>query len=109
MHQRMVVALNMYDELERAGDVLDHAQLSALFGVPMVPTVSRTGRGLQQLLETVIAVYESQGRNEALARHIHINHGPELEQSIDRIKFVFQKNQALRSRYSTRYLAIKFL
>ena len=109
MHQRMVVALNMFDELERAGDVLDHAQLSALFGVPMVPTVSRTGRGLQQLLETVIAVYESQGRNEVLARHIHINHGPELEQSIDRIKFVFQKNQALRSRYSTRYLAIKFL
>ena len=44
-----------------------------------------------------------------MARHIHINHGPELEQSIDRIKFVFQKNQALRSRYSTRYLAIKFL
>ncbi len=109
MHQRMVVALNMYDELERKGDRLDHAQLSALFGVPMVPTISRTGQGLRELFETVIAVYESQGRNEQLARHIHINHGPALEQAIDRIKYVFQKNQSLRSRYSTRFLAIKFL
>lgn len=109
MNQRMVVALNMYDELEKAGDKLDHGQLSALFGVPMVPTSSRSGYGLRQLFETVIAVYESQGRDETLARHIHINHGVELEQSIDRIKRVFQQNQSLRSRYSTRWLAIKFL
>lgn len=109
MHQRMVVALNMYDEVERKGDRLDYGQLAALFGVPMVPTVSRTGQGLRELFETVIAVYESQGRNEQLARHIHINHGPALEQGIDRIKYVFQKNQSLRSRYSTRFLAIKFL
>ena len=109
MNQRMVVALNMYDELEKTGDKLDHGQLSALFGVPMVPTSSRSGYGLRQLFETVIAVYESQGRDETLARHIHINHGVELEQSIDRIKRVFQQNQSLRSRYSTRWLAIKFL
>lgn len=108
MHQRMVVALNMYDEVEKRGDVLDYKQLGNLLGVPMVPTISRTGHGIRKLFETVIAVYENQS-DEALARHIHINHGAELEKSIDRIKLVFQKNQALRSRYSTRYLALKFL
>lgn len=108
MHQRMVVALNMYDEVERRGDKLDYRQLGHLLGVPMVPTVSRTGQGIQELFEKVVAVYENQS-DEALARHIHINHGAELEESIDRLKIIFQKNQSLRSRYSTRYLAIKFL
>lgn len=108
MHQRMVVALNMYDEVEKRGDVLDYKQLGNLLGVPMIPTISRTGHGIRELFETVIAVYENQS-DEALARHIHINHGAELEKSIDRIKLVFQKNRALRSRYSTRYLALKFL
>lgn len=107
MHQRTVVALNMFDELQTRGDVLDYEQLGTLLGVPMVPTIARTGKGMRQLLETVIAVYENAGDN-SLERHIHINHGAELEQSIDRIKLIFQKNKEIRSKYSTRYLAIKF-
>lgn len=108
MHQRMVVALNMYDDLQRNGDRLDYHQLGHLLGVPMVPTISRTGQGIRDLFETVIAVYENQ-LDTSLERHIHVNHGKELERSIDRLKYIFQKNQALRSKYSTRYLAIKFL
>ena len=108
MNIRMVVALNMYDELERRGDKLDYEDLGRMLGVPMVPTVSRTGRGLKELFQTVIAVYEN-NNDSKLSRHIHVNHGRELEYSIDRIKFVFKKNQDLRSKYSTRYLSIKFL
>ncbi len=107
MNLCMVVALNMYDELERHGDQLDHAMLGQLLGTPMIPTVSRTGRGIQQLFETAIEVYESS--DPTLARHIHVNHGAELEQSIDRIKAAIQKNQQIRYKYSTRYLAVKFL
>ena len=39
MNVRMVVALNMYDELEASGNTLDPRLLGNLFGVPMVPTV----------------------------------------------------------------------
>ena len=108
MHQRMVIALNMFDELQRNGDKLDYKQLGTLLGVPMVPTISRTGVGIRNLFEMVIAVYENQS-DFSLERHIHVNHGAALEHSIDRIKHVFQKNQEIRSKYSTRYLAIKFL
>lgn len=108
MNLRVVTALNMYDELQKSGDKLDYKQLGELFGVPMVPTVSRTGEGIRKLFETVVAVYENNNA-PLLHRHIHINHGPELEKSIDRVKVVFQKNQKLRCKYSTRYLAIKFL
>ena len=107
MNLRMVVALNMFDELKASGDKLDIKQLGYLLGLPVVPTVSRTGEGIDRLFDTVIAVYEH--NTPELSRHIHINHGPELEQSIDRIKLLLQKNEDIRQKYSTRYLAIKYL
>ena len=107
MNLRVVMALNMYDELEARGDRLDIKQLGYLLGMPVVPTVSRTGEGIDALFDTVIQIYEKSDPH--LARHIHINHGAELEQSIDRIKHLLQKDKDIRLKYSTRYLAIKYL
>ena len=107
MNLRTVMALNMYDELLSSGAGLDTKQLGWLLGIPVCPTVSRDGRGIPELFDTVIQVYTQS--DPSLARHIHINHGIELEQSIDRVKLLLQKNPSLRSRYSTRYLAIKYL
>ena len=59
MNVRMVIALNMYDELEAKGDVFDYDALSAMIGVPMIPTVSPKMRGIHELFDTVIKVYES--------------------------------------------------
>lgn len=107
MNLRVVMALNMYDELNMRGDVLDIRQLGYLLGMPVVPTVSRTGRGIGDLFDTVIQIYEN--TDPHIARHIHINHGAELETSIDRIKVLIQKTPDIRFKYSTRYLAIKYL
>lgn len=107
MNLRVVMALNMYDELQDKGDELDIKQLGYLLGMPVCPTVSRDGTGIPELFDTVIKIYTQS--DPKLARHIHINHGTELEKSIDRIKLLLQKNQSLRDKYSTRYLAIKYL
>ena len=107
MNLRVVMALNMFDELEARGDRLDIKTLGHLLGMSVVPTVSRTGQGIKELFDTVIKVYEN--NDPQLGRHIHINHGSEVEHSIDRIKLLIQKNQKIRYRYSTRYLAIKYL
>jgi ferrous iron transport protein B len=107
MNLRVVMALNMYDELVAKGDQLDIRQLGYLLGMPIVPTVSRTGSGIQELFDTVIQIYENQDPH--LARHIHINHGAELEFSIHEIKDLLKKNTDLRYKYSTRYLSIKYL
>lgn len=107
MNLRVVMALNMYDELQQKGDRLDIRQLGYLLGMPVVPTVSRTGEGIQALFDTVIQIYEKSDPH--LARHIHINHGAELEQSIDRVKSLISKTEGIRYKYSTRYLAIKYL
>ena len=107
MNLRVVMALNMYDELKAKGDELDITTLGHLLGMPLVPTVSKTGEGIHDLFDKVIELYENP--NPQIARHIHINHGSELEQSIDRVKLAIQKNADIRYKYSTRYLAIKFL
>lgn len=148
MNVRMVVALNMYDALLHSGNTLDHKKLGQLFGVPIVPTVSRTGKGIDNLFHVIIGLYEGAdfiGQKEEIQdeamreyrewhdkyvpdhkygshdeethdfdgksyiRHIYINHGPELERSIDAVKEVICKNENIRYKYSTRFLAIKLL
>ena len=107
MNLRVIMALNMYDELVAKGDKLDIKQLGYLLGMPVVPTVSRSGDGITDLFDTVVQIYENSDPH--IARHIHINHGAELEATIDRVKTLIQSNIDIRSRYSTRYLTIKYL
>ena len=107
MNLRVVMALNMYDELQSKGDSIDVRQLGYLLGMPVCPTVCRDGRGVEELFDTIVQMYENP--SPRLARHIHINHGHELEQSIDRVKLILQQDKDLRARFSTRYLAIKLL
>ena len=107
MNLRLVMALNMYDEFEHNGDRLDIDTLAQLLGVPIVPTVSRSGKGVDKLLDMIIKLYN--GDKDTPAHHIHINHGSELEQSIDVLKHLIQKNENIRYKYSTRFLAIKYL
>ena len=151
MNVRMVVALNIYDELEASGNNLDYHLLSKLFGVPMVPTVCKKNRGVETLFHVVINLYEGidffdkrgkmnpevlkdltewhdslEDRKEheedhmedyvhkhpssgRVFRHIHINHGPDLEKAIEAVKEEVSENEFIRHKYSTRFLSIKLL
>ena len=109
MHLRVVCALNMFDETERRGDHLSIDTLSSLLGMPMVPTSFKTGRGLPELLREVIHIFESQEGHDNYYRHIHINHGHEIEDGIANIQTFLKGNDLLRLRYSTRWLALKLL
>ena len=147
MNVRMVIALNMYDELEASGNKLDYTKLSQLTGVPMVPTVCRRGEGIDKLFHVIIGIYEGgdflsqkgeirseileelrdwhktyvpdhefgshkeeeEARPRGYMRHIHINHGPELERSIEEVKKAISQNESIRHKYSTRFLSIKLL
>ena len=108
MNLRMVGALNMFDEAETRGDLLDCNKLGELLGFPMVPTVFKNGRGVNELFNTVIQVYEGRFTRHPV-RHIHINHGHEIEHGIRDMQEHLKQYQELRRQFSTRYLAIKLL
>lgn len=103
---RIVVALNMFDEVKKGNSKLDIHQLERIMGTPMTPTIGRTGEGISEVIDQAINVYEGKS---TVARHIHVNHGITIENSINRIKESIQKNDHIRHKYSTRYLAIKLL
>ena len=112
----MVMALNMYDELQRSGDHLDIDQLGTLLGMPIVPTTGRSGQGIDRLFDKIIEVFESSNApgndetTEATAhyRHIHVNHGSELEKHISRLRTELY-DHGFSDTISTRFLAIKLL
>ncbi|MHC1707614.1 MAG: ferrous iron transport protein B [Bacteroidales bacterium] len=108
MDIRVVIALNMYDELSVSGSSLNHHQLGKLLGIPMVPTISSKGKGIEELLQKVIEVYENQ---DDTLRHIHINYGNILEPSIERIqhKIKVPQNYFLTDIVSSRFLALKLI
>jgi len=106
MDRSMVVALNMFDELQESGCKLDAELLGAMVGVPMIPTVSKSGKGMKELLDTVIRVYE--GREEKV-RHVHITLGDDIRRALDPIKDIIKADTTIAPKFAARYLALKFL
>ncbi len=106
MDATAVIALNMYDEFEKSGAKFDHETLSKMIGFPIIPTVSKTRRGIDKLFDQVIEVYE--GKN-AISRHVHINYGENIETSISNIKKALKSSGNIGTEISTRYIAIKLL
>lgn len=106
----MVIALNMYDELEKSGAKLDYKTLGNLLGTPIVPTVASEGfngdSGLKQLMKTVIDVYE---QKDPTSHHIHINHRGDLQDAIDHINHLIKQADNYNVRVSPRFFAVKLL
>ncbi len=106
MNRSMVICLNMYDELERSHAVLDYETLGKMLGVPIVPTKASTGWGVDNLLDTIIQVYEMKNPD---TRHIHIKMRPEVEQGVSALNDSMKEDTNVTHRFSPRYLAIKML
>lgn len=102
----MVVALNMFDELKKSGNKLNIEQLGALLGMPIIPTVGRTGEGVRNLFKTIIDIETGKQKNY---RHIHVNHGKLIEQNIEKLEELIRQNPEPHFNYSGRFLAIKLL
>ena len=106
MDATVVIALNMYDELEQSGARLDYQSLAEMIGYPIVPTVAKSGKGIPELFDRVIEVYE---RQSPVARHIHINYGEEIETGIRHVKKLLKEEDQLGIDTSLRYLSILLL
>jgi len=100
----VVIALNMYDELEQSGRTFDHKTFSTLTNTPIVPTVGKRGEGIPSLLEKVISVYQENRR-----RPVRIPYGRVPEKSIAIMERELSETAAARGAMPLRYLSIKLL
>ncbi|MDD2197493.1 MAG: ferrous iron transport protein B [Bacteroidales bacterium] len=108
MNIKVVIALNMYDELEAQGDTFRYKDLGKMIGIPFVPTVSSKGKGISELFDKVINLYADKDKTY---RHVHINYGQQIERAIETIQAPIKDsdNQNINIHYSSRYLSIKLL
>ena len=106
MNIKVVIALNMYDELEKRGAKFDYDALGKMIGIPIIPTVASKGLGVDELFQKIIDVYEDK---DPIVRHIHINYGVNIENAISNIQSLIKETREITDRYSSRYLSIKLL
>ncbi len=106
MNRTMVIALNMYDELEKSQLKFDYATMGKMIGVPMIPTVASKGVGINELLDAVIKVYEDRHED---TRHIHIQLQPDLEEAVKILNNKLKQDPFCLQHFSPRFLAIKLL
>ena len=106
MNIPMVMGLNMYDELKKSNANLDYEALGKMLGVPIVPTIASTGWGVNNLLDTIIQVYEMTNPD---TRHIHVNLNPVIEQGVSALNKDFKKDPNVTEHFSPRFMAIKFM
>lgn len=108
INPRMVMALNMYDELQNSGKQLDHESLSQMLGFPIVPCVAKSGKGIDDVLAAIVSVYREDDKKRS-TKHIHINYGEECEQAIAKVKQTVEKNILNKSVHHGRYMALKLI
>ncbi len=106
MNIKVVIALNMFDELENKGIDFDFQALGKMIGVPIIPTVASRGKGLDDLFQKLVDVFEDR---DPVVRHIHINYGKVIEKAINDIQHEIWKNPAIRVKLSSRFIAVKLL
>lgn len=106
MNIKVVIALNMHDELEKKGVFFNYKELAKMIGIPIIPTVAVKGKGINNLMNKIIQVYEDK---DPIVRHIHINYGNSIERSISSVQKEIELNKAITDKYSSRYLAVKML
>ncbi len=100
----LVIAMNMSDEAERSGTLINRTLVKKYFEIPAIRTVGSTGEGLDELLRAAVTEAETSPHHEHA-----VGYGEENEQHIADIVAVLEKDPALASRYPPRWLAIRLL
>ena len=98
----MIVALNQIDMAKKKGILIDYKKAENILGIPIVPTVAVSGKGIYEMLETAIEVIEKKRKTEPLKPL----YGKEIEERIEKLVKLLNKTQL---RYPARWAAIKLL
>jgi len=100
--KKVVVALNMSDEAENEGILIDEKQLSAILGVPCIKTSATTKEGVEALKDAIVKVFEQEKTNAKVV------YSDPIEEEISHI-VTFMEEKKYKSTLSYRHLAVKLL
>jgi len=99
----MILCLNMMDEAQRKGIQIDAPKLSNLLGVPVIPTIATTGKGLKELFIDVLRVREEKriGKTPKFSK--------DIEEIVSQLDSILNSEWPVKEKVPTRFLSIKLL
>ena len=102
----LVVDLNQVDFAAKKGVQIDAEKLSKILGVPVVPTVAISGKGVDKLLDAVVDVAEGRVK----LKRLKVRYSHKLEEKIQQLKKMLEERlPQLCSKYPSRWIAVKLL
>ncbi|CAO0820420.1 Fe(2+) transport protein A/Fe(2+) transporter FeoB fusion protein [Desulfarculales bacterium] len=101
----LVIGLNMVDVAEQRGMKIDPTKLSAMMGVPVVPTVARRGQGVEELLRQAVDLAAQHPQWKPL----NISYGADVDQGLSELATFLEGATPYQGLFSTRWLALKCL
>ena len=99
------IALNMIDMADSRGITIDHQKLSQLLGVPVIPTIARSGKGKEELAQAVTALLGK----KTIRKDKRISYGADIDTALDEMEAIVQEAEFLTQTYPARWIALKFM
>ena len=101
----LCIALNMVDVAEKRGVQVDAEKLSELLGVSVIPTVARSGKGKEALMDSAAGFIRNGGRQPPL----DISYGRDVDQVLMKMTRLIEDRGFLTDLYPSRWVALKYL
>jgi ferrous iron transport protein B len=99
----MVLCLNMMDEAQRKGLQINIQKLSMILGIPIIPSIAKTGKGLKELFSEVMIVWGEKKIGETL------KFNKDIEEIVSQLNSLFNSEWPVEEKVPSRFLAVKLL
>ncbi len=99
------IALNMIDVAQKRGIKIDAKKLSSLLGVPVIPTVARTGKGKKELMHSAAQIMHTDNELAPLK----ISYGTDIDQALSKMEAEIKAGAFLTDTYQARWIALKYM
>ncbi len=103
MQKKMILVVNMIDEIEKEGGAIDKAKLEELLGIPVILTSAKEHRGVDEIVDTIVACHEKAKPKNKLY------YDERIETQIGRIVKVLHKSPHFKDPDYARFIAIRLL
>ncbi|MCF8035937.1 MAG: ferrous iron transport protein B [Desulfobacteraceae bacterium] len=105
MGVQVCIALNMIDVAKSRGVRIDADRLSELLGVPVVPTVARSGKGKKQLMAAAAEIAEKPSKTKSPG----IFYGDDIDAALSEMTPLIEQAGLLTEHYPAHWVALKYL
>ena len=98
----LVLTLNMMDEVEKSGKKIDIAKLQNILELPVIPTVARTGKGKEQVIDAASKIDPNRAP-------LYVSYGADLDLALEKMEKIIEEHDFSFHNVPARWVCIKFL